>query len=210
MKKSMVVLAAAALLVACSSNNTASSYDFKPYRYARGVWFSSSEKAFASLALERTSPFYIIYSSRGQDELGFKKDLKYDDSTVFHIQLNCWGSAESEMNESLFSGSFTVSSAPGKYFYIQTILQCGFWGAADWRDNINTTNIDGCGCEEHVFSLLYPEVDCDRDASVLPRDIVDFLRMSLFEQMVIPMQTAMDELGIYPNDSGGMACACPA
>lgn len=212
MRKQLFALVLLAALSACSSNTTPR-YDFKPYRYAHNVSFWKVQTAVEYLVNEKQNASFKMWTG-GYGLIGniFEADLPYDNETQFHVYLYCVMSKSLPLSETTYEGKITLSSSPDASFHLQAIVQCGFWGELDWdeakKENDTKYESDGCGCHGYYCSLVYPEVDCDRGGyELLPHDIIDFMRMSLFENMITPIQEAMDELGIIPD--GVITCACP-
>ncbi len=215
MKKGIIVHLLFVALCSCSQNSAAMKYDFKPYRFARNVPFERVDRAFDYLANERLDTSF----SATTDAIGvmrflqYENNLPYDENETFHVSLQSTSSIARPSSETTFAGLITPSSSAEANYYLQVIIQCGFWGEADWSEALDahTTHSADVTCSYTVtpYELVYPEVDCDRgNYEILPIDIIDFLRMSLFQYMVVPIQNAMDALGIYP--AGFESHTCPA
>jgi len=201
--------------IAVSSETTSeTAYTFKPYCAPKVVYHSSVKAAFVHLKEQGDERFVASSYNSVSDRLHFEDTYEYKGKSIKVSLYDDCRAGEEEISVSAFVGKYYVDD---KAFLINVTPLCGLWGDGDFKEcfanaktikKSGTGSYHGCGETITIFELVYPMVYCDRaNYQYVDEDITEFLTISLFDNMMIPLEKAMEEIEVYADCLRVMTCA---
>lgn len=185
----------------------------KPFCDGHSVTFKPTGMAFSYLQEQGDTRFIRREGATGSTLLTYTADLKRDETKTYHVYLQAFSSAGYDYQAISLLGKYNLMGNSEESFKIRVNLMCGFWGDGTYQDCLvkapkKTESAGGCTKETIGYSLVYPEVYVDKagfgNAGETP---TDFFVVSLFEQLVTPIQNALDALGVFVDCIGQQVCS---